>query len=154
MDIKRLLQSLLAHKVKFLVIGAWALPAHGLTRMTQDIDIFIKPTPINARRTLRALKSVGYDALAGVTTETLLTKKVLLRQYILQADIHPFVAGVKYDEVWEQRMETTIEGLTVFVPSLETMIAMKKAAGRSKDKEDLRVLKKIRAKRKASKKKE
>jgi predicted nucleotidyltransferase len=148
MDIKTLLQSLLDHKVQFLVIGAWALPAHGYQRMTGDVDIFIKPTRENAERTIQALREIGYKVVKDVPATVFLKKKILLRQYILQTDIHPFVAGATYETVWRNRLRTTIKGLNVFVPSLEDLMRMKKAAGRPRDKEDLRVLRKIQEKKK------
>ena len=143
MDIKRLLKSLLDRKVKFLVIGAWALPAHGHERMTRDIDILIEPTRANVRRTIAALLDVGYDSVMDAPLEIFLTKKVLLRQYVLQTGIHPFVKGVSFRDAWKRRKKTNIKGLEVFVPSLEDLISMKRAAGRKRDKLDLEVLKAI-----------
>ena len=143
MGVKRLLKSLLDRKVKFLVIGAWRLPAHGHERMTRDIDIFVEPTRANARRTIAALLDVGYDSVMDVPPEIFLTKKVLLRQYVLQADIHPFVKGVSFKDAWKRRKKTNIKGLGVFVPSLEDLIIMKRAAGRKRDKLDLEVLEAI-----------
>lgn len=143
MDIRRLLKSLLEHKVKFLVVGAWALPAFGYVRMTEDVDIFIEPTRINARRTIEALKSIGYLAMDEITVDTLLTKKILLRQYILKTDIHPFVKGVSFKRAWKNKKLSTIKGFQVFVPSLDDLMTMKKKAGREKDIMDLDVLKEI-----------
>lgn len=143
MNIQRLLRSLLEHKVKFLIIGAWALPAYGYERMTRDIDIFIKPTRLNAERTIAALKSIGYDIVEDLNIKTLLTKKILLRQFILQTDIHPFVAGIDFDDAWKNRVETEIKGVKVYIPSIEDIIKMKEAAGRGKDIIDLEVLKEI-----------
>ena len=74
-------------------------------RATLDIDIFIRATPENAQRTRRALTVFGYD-LHEVTDEELLTKKVSIRQYLVEADLHPFVGGVTFDEVWARRAAT------------------------------------------------
>jgi hypothetical protein len=111
--------------------------------MTRDIDIFVEPTRANARRTIAALLDVGYDSVMDVPPEIFLTKKVLLRQYVLQADIHPFVKGVSFKDAWKRRKKTNIKGLGVFVPSLEDLIIMKRAAGRKRDKLDLEVLEAI-----------
>ena len=143
MDIKTLLHSLHAHKVEFLVIGAWALAGHGIPRMTADIDIFIKPTRINAGRTRRALIASGFEVARDASIELFLKKKVLVRDYIVQTDIHPFVKGIDYTTAWENKVETELFGVKVFVPSIEDLITMKKAAGRAKDKIDLKMLKKI-----------
>ena len=142
MDIKKLLLSLNDHKVCFVLIGAAAFPAHGYDRSTQDIDIFIKPTLANAKRTYRALESVGYD-LQGLPEDHLLKKKVLLRQYILDTDIHPFVKGVSFAEVWKNKVKSAWQGIPIFIASLPDLIKMKIAANRPKDLEDLRILRKI-----------
>ena len=140
MDINRLLESLRIHKVKFLVIGAWALPAYTQPRMTKDIDIFIEPTPSNARRTLKALKYARYD-VEDLDVQTLLKKKILFRQYSPEADVHPFVAGTSFRQVWERKKRVEIDGCKVWVPSLDDLLKMKVAAGRTKDKLDVEVLK-------------
>lgn len=141
MDIKILLQSLLEHKVKFLVIGAWALPAYGIERMTNDFDIFIEPTEHNVRRTIKALQQAGYLAVEDKHTKLFLTKKVLLREYILQTDVHPFVKGSNFERAWKTRKRTTIKGFKVFVPSIDELLSMKQAANRPKDKGDIVQLK-------------
>jgi len=109
----------------------------------------IEPTPGNARRTLVALRNVGYD-VADVTVDDLLTKKLLIRQYALETDIHPFVAGVSFDTVWRNRVRSRIGKTRAGFASLDDLIRMKRAARRPKHLEDLRVL--LRLKRKATSK--
>ncbi|MBM3135580.1 MAG: hypothetical protein FJZ89_09940 [Chloroflexi bacterium] len=146
MDTESLLKSLNAHKVRYVVIGATAFPVHGYARATLDVDIFIKATPENARRTLAALQDVGYD-VTDVTVEDLLTKKLLIRQYILETDIHPFVTGVTFEEVWRNRVRDKIGHTPANFASLDDLIRMKQAAGRPRDLEDLRVLLKLKQQR-------
>jgi predicted nucleotidyltransferase len=142
MDIENLLKLLKGHKVKFVVIGAMAFPIHGYSRATLDTDIFIDPTPENAKRTYGALKEFGYD-MSDISLKDLLGKKLLIRQYMVETDIHPFVAGISFEEVWAHKISGKIGGASVNFASLEDIIKMKKAAGRSKDKEDLKILKKL-----------
>ncbi|OIP55578.1 MAG: hypothetical protein AUK34_12765 [Ignavibacteria bacterium CG2_30_36_16] len=143
MTIQKLLKSLVDHKVKFIVIGAWAFPAYGYSRSTYDIDVFFNPTKENVKRLAKALKDVGYGGLEDLTTEDILNKKTLFRQYVLDTDIHPFVAGTEFKNVWRTKKEVEIEGVKVFVPSLEDLIRMKKTAGRNKDLADLEYLEEI-----------
>jgi predicted nucleotidyltransferase len=142
MDTDHLLQSLSAHRVRYVVIGATAFPVHGYARATLDIDIFIDPTSTNARNTLAALADVGYD-VSDVTETDLLTKKLLIRQYALETDIHPFVAGVTFATVWRNRVRSRLGKAAANFASLNDLIRMKRAAGRPKDQEDLRVLLKL-----------
>ena len=142
MDTEGLLRSLNAHSVRYVVIGATAFPVHGYARATLDIDIFIEPTEENAARVREALLAFGYD-LSDVSVDDLLRQKVLIRQYILETDIHPFVAGVTFEEVWRNRVQDLLGAEPAAFASLEDLIRMKEAAGRAKDLEDLRVLREI-----------
>ena len=142
MDTESLLRSLNARRVRYVIIGATAFPIHGYARATLDIDIFIDPTPTNARRTLAALANVGYD-VTDVTETDLLTKKLLIRQYSLETDIHPFVAGVTFDAVWRNRVRSRIGRARAGFASLDDLIIMKRAAHRPKDQDDLRILLKL-----------
>lgn len=146
MDTESLLKSLNAHNVRYVVIGATAFPIHGYARATLDIDIFIEATPENAKQSLAALRDTGYD-VTDLTVEDLLTKKVLIRQFILETDIHPFVAGVTFEEIWRNRVEDRIGQTPANFASLDDLIKMKHAAGRPKDLEDLKILEKLKDQR-------
>ena len=58
-DYKDILLALSGEKVKFLLVGAYALAAHGYPRATMDIDIWVMPSPQNADAVLRALHCFG-----------------------------------------------------------------------------------------------
>ena len=150
MDTESLLKSLNTHKVRYVVIGATAFPVHGYARATLDIDIFIEPTKANVRKTLTALAEFGYD-VADVSVEDMLTKKILIRQYILETDVHPFVAGVTFEQVWRNRVRDKFGQTPVYFASLDDLIKMKKAAGRPKDLQDLKVLSKLKRRREQDK---
>jgi len=142
MATERLLRSLNENKAVYVVIGATAFPVYGYARATLDIDIFIKPSLANIGKVMKALRDFGYD-LADLTKEDFLAHKVLIRQYVLETDIHPFVKGVTFPEVWKMKIKGSIGKAGVYFPSLETMIKMKKAAGRPKDRQDLKYLKRL-----------
>jgi predicted nucleotidyltransferase len=149
-DTEKLLRLLKEHKVDFVIIGATAFPVHGYARATLDIDIFLKPIRENAERAWRALKKFGYD-MTDVSIEDLLQKKLLIRQYAVETDIHPFVKGVSFDQVWKNKVRAKFGNTFVYFASLDDLIKMKRAAGRPRDLEDLKILheiKKIRDKKK------
>jgi predicted nucleotidyltransferase len=148
MDIENLLKLLSEHKVKFIIIGAAAFPVHGYVRTTLDVDIFIKPTAHNARNCLEALREFGYD-VTDITVEDLLKKKVLIRQYLLEVDLHPFVKGVKFIDVWKHKVKDKIGKTDAYFACLDDLIRMKKAAGRPKDKEDLKILLRLKKRKKS-----
>jgi hypothetical protein len=73
-DGSEFLSALKRHGVRFLLVGAHALAAHGRPRATQDLDVLVAPTPANARRVAAALADFGFatdrvsaDRIAGRT---------------------------------------------------------------------------------------
>jgi hypothetical protein len=142
MDTESLLKLLNAHNVRFVIIGASAFPVHGFVRATLDMDLLIEPTKENATQALKALSEFGYD-VSEVTINDLLTKKVLLRQYLIETDIHSSVKGITFEEVWKTKVKSIYGNTPVFFAGLDALIRMKKAANRSKDREDLKYLEKL-----------
>lgn len=148
MDIEGLLRLLKEHRVDFVIIGATAFPVHGYARATLDVDIFIRPTISNARKTYKALEEFGYDMI-DIEIEDLLKKKLLIRQYIVEVDIHPFVTGVTFESVWKRKVRAKLGNTFAYFASLDDLIKMKKAAGRSRDLEDLKYLLKLQRRQRA-----
>lgn len=142
MHTEQLLKLLKENHVKFVIIGATAFPIHGYSRATLDIDIFIKPEKANAQRTLKALKEFGYD-ITDITIDDLLTRKVLIRQYLIETDIHPTVKGITFEKVWKNKVKAKFGKTFVWFPSLDDLITMKQAASRTRDVEDLKYLRKL-----------
>lgn len=142
MDTEKLLRSLKENRAIFVIIGATALPVYGYARATLDIDLFIKPDLRNIKRVMKALQEFGYD-LMDLTPKDFLKNKILIRQYSVEADIHPFVKGISFDDVWKNKIRAKFGKTEVYFPSLDDMIKMKKAAGRAIDKEDLKYLRGI-----------
>lgn len=142
MRTEKLLKLLKENRVRFVIIGATAFPVHGYSRATLDVDIFIEPEEENARKTLKALKEFGYD-VTDITIDDLLTKKVLIRQYLVESDIHPIVKGITFERVWRNKVKARFGKTFVWFASLDDLITMKKAASRVKDIEDLKYLREL-----------
>jgi predicted nucleotidyltransferase len=150
MDVEKLLRLLKENKVRFVIIGATAFPVYGYSRSTLDVDIFIEASQPNAKKVRRAMSDFGYD-MSDITVEDLLTKKVLVREYKVQTDVHPFVKGATFDEVWARKVKAKLGDTFVWFASLDDLIKMKRAAGRAKDLEDLKYLLKLKRRKKPRK---
>lgn len=142
MDTENLLKLLKEHKVQFVIIGATAFPVYGYARATLDIDIFIRPTAANAKKTWQALRDFGYD-VTDINLQDLLEKKLLIRQYAVETDIHPFVKGVTFEQVWKNKVRKKFGNIFAYFASLDDLIKMKYAAKRPKDLEDIKYLKRL-----------
>lgn len=132
-----------------LLRRATAFPVHGYSRATLDIDIFVKPERRNAERTILALQDFGYDC-SDIAVDELLTKKILIRQYLVETDIHPFVKGTSFETVWKNKVKAKLGDTFAWFASLDDLIKMKKAAGRPKDLEDLEYLLQLKGRRGAN----
>jgi hypothetical protein len=140
-DFADMLSALSAAGVDFLVVGAHALAAHGVPRATGDLDIWIRPTPDNAARTLRALAAFGAP-LVDLSIDDL-TRPDTVFQIGLppsRIDIVSGITGVSFDGAWERRVPVALPGGTVDVLSKVDFVANKKAVGRAKDLADIALL--------------
>jgi hypothetical protein len=61
---------------------------------------------------VKALTEFGYD-MTDLTVDDLQSKKILIRQYIVETDIHPFVKGITFEEVWQNKVNKDLEDLKV-----------------------------------------
>ena len=62
-DFKEFVQSLNNNRVRYLIIGGYAVAFHGHPRYTKDLDIWIESNQNNAQRLLDALAELGFGAL-------------------------------------------------------------------------------------------
>jgi len=136
-----LLAAFAAAKVEYAVVGGVAVNAHGYVRATNDLDIFIRPTEDNARAAFNALLALGVP-LEGLTPADLLNDEENLRfgpeeDHI---DILPSIGEMPFDQVWRNRVETTVAGLHVPFISKPDLIENKLQIGRLRDLADVEEL--------------
>jgi Nucleotidyl transferase of unknown function (DUF2204) len=134
-DLKELLSALNAQNVKYLVVGGYAVGVHAEPRATKDLDIFIKADQENGEAVFRALAAYGAP-LAGYSVADFSDggSWFQMGQPPLRIDILQQIDGVDFDEAWERRVETKIDGeLPVHVISMDDLIRNKLACGRPRD---------------------
>ncbi len=137
-DFRDMLSALNAEHVEFLLVGAYALAAHGLPRATGDMDIWIRCSDENAQRVWRALQCFGAP-LTDVTLDDLKTPNTVFQIGVAprRIDILMSIDGVEFDEAWPQRMTVEVEGQTFAVLSRVHLLQNKKATGRPRDLADV-----------------
>jgi len=59
-DFNEFVELFIAHDVQFLIIGGYALAAHGLPRATGDLDAWVWATETNATKIITALNAFGF----------------------------------------------------------------------------------------------
>ena len=137
-DFAEMLSALSEAGAEFLIVGAHALAAHGIPRATGDLDIWVKPTPANARRVMQALASFGAP-LGDLTLEDLTRPDTVFQIGVppSRVDILTGVTGVQFDEAWPRRVALDLEGAEVPVIGRDDFIRNKRATGRPKDLADI-----------------
>ncbi|MGD9889780.1 MAG: hypothetical protein AB7R89_14500 [Dehalococcoidia bacterium] len=137
-DYRDILSALSEEGVEFLIVGAFALAAHGLPRATGDIDIWVRNSDENATRVWQALVRFGAP-LRGLAPSDLAAPDIVFQIGVAprRIDILTSVDGVVFDEAWPYRLTVSLEGVAIPVIGRAHLIQNKRAAGRPKDLADL-----------------
>jgi len=137
-DYREMLQYLSDEGVRFLLVGAYALAAHGFPRATRDIDFFVWANPENAASLVRALERFGAP-LVNVSAADFASEGTVFQIGVgpRRIDILTRIDGVTFQEAYARRSTIRLEGMDVPVISREDLIANKRATGRTQDLADV-----------------
>lgn len=148
-DFEEFIESLNAHGVRYLIVGGHAFAYHARPRATKDLDVFLERTPVNARRTLKALSAFFGGATLSFKLEDLLNPQLVLQLGVapVRIDLLSDIPGCPSFEVaWKNRVTAKFGDATANYLSYSHLMDAKKAAGRPQDLADLAVLeRKVRA---------
>lgn len=138
-DYRDILSIFAEEQVEYLLVGAYALAAHGHPRATGDIDLWIRPDRKNAKRVMRALSRFGAP-LAEIEVQNFSEPGIVFQIGVVprRIDLLTMIDGVvNFADAWHERKEIKLEGITVPVLSRAHLKQNKRAAGRPQDKADL-----------------
>jgi hypothetical protein len=140
-DFDEFVESLIAHGVEFLVVGAYALAFHGAPRFTGDLDILFRPTLDNAARLLATLDSFGFP-VDDLDARRVVEPRRMLQMGVPPVQIHVMstISGVDWEEAWSSRVEGPIGRHVVNFLGRESFLRNKRAAGRPQDLADVDAL--------------
>jgi predicted nucleotidyltransferase len=146
-DFRDLLVLLADAGVEFVIVGAYALAFHGAPRASGDIDLFVRPSAVNAGRVFDVLVRFGAPLQsAGVTADDFAQPGAVYQIGLppRRIDLLTEISGVTFDEAWASRTTAEVEGRTVSFIGREALIKNKEASGRLKDVADVARLRKTR----------
>lgn len=137
-DFRDMLIALSDAGAEYLLVGAYALAAHGHPRATGDIDLWVGTDRENARRVWAALVEFGAP-LQGIQEDDFATPDLVYQIGLPphRIDLLTEIEGVRFAEAWEARTETLLEGLTIPVISRRHLLDNKRATGRKQDEVDV-----------------
>lgn len=145
-DFRDLFAAFNDESVDYLVVGAHAVMFYTEPRYTKDLDIWVRPSPENAQRVLRALAKFGAP-LEGLVVDDFATDGTIFQIGIEpnRIDVITSIDGVTYDEATLTSTASTYGGIPIRLLGLATLITNKKAAGRAQDLLDVEKLEKVKA---------
>lgn len=140
-DFKELLELLNSHKVKYIIVGGYALAFHGAPRFTGDLDVFVKPDKDNAQRVAAVLDDFGFGEL-DLGPSDFETPDVVVQLGVppVRVDIITSLTGVEWDQACSGMVSGEYGSVPVNYLGREQFIANKRATGKKKDIADLEAL--------------
>ena len=154
------MEGLHRHEVRFLLVGGMAVVAHGYGRMTYDIDLVIQLTSANIQRTFKALAQLDFRPRIPVTVDEFsdprnrehwAREKGMIVMNFFSEKQEPCAIDLfirepfPFDETFAKAVPAAVNGVPFRYVDLNTLIQMKREAGRPVDLEDVRQLEQLAA---------
>lgn len=142
-DFRELLSLLEKHKVRYLVVGGYAVMKYTEPRFTKDLDLWISTDEENSKAVYAALKEFGAP-LKGLAPPDFTQEG-----YFYQMGNPPFrldvmmsIPGVTFETAWANREKVQLEGLVIPFISKADLIKAKETSARDQDLIDAKKLRK------------
>jgi hypothetical protein len=150
--IEKVCQSLSAHRVRYAVVGGYAVALHGAVRGTMDVDIAVNWTLRSLRNTEKALNAIGLVSRIPITAtevfqfrdEYINNRNLVAWNFYNPNDLSELVdIIINFDLSGKprKRLATTLGPIQVL--ELNSLIEMKRQSGRAQDLEDAKALEKL-----------
>ncbi len=143
-DLKELLLLFEEKRVEYLLIGGVAVNHYGYPRYTKDLDLWIRPTKVNAGRVMAVLNAFGMGSL-GVSIQDLTFREGIIQLGVApnRIDIIMQLKGVDEDAALARGQRTKLDGIELNIIHKDDLIAVKETVARPQDLADAHHLKLI-----------
>ena len=143
-DFQEFVKLFVAHEVEFLIVGGYALAAHGHPRYTKDLDVWVWIGPENAQRILVDIEEFGFGDL-GLTAADFQEPDVMVQlgREPQRIDILTYASGLQFSDAYKNRVYVTIGNVDVPFISIDDLRTNKMATGRPRDLADVADLPKV-----------
>ena len=133
-DFQEFVELFVAHDVEFLIVGGYALAAHGHPRYTKDLDVWVWIGPENTQRIIKAIEEFGFGGL-GLTAADFQEPDVMVQlgQEPQRIDILTYASGLDFSDAYKNRVYITIGDVQVPFISSDDLRTNKLATGRPRD---------------------
>ncbi len=134
-DFKEFIILLNKYKVKYLIVGGYAVSFYARPRSTDDIDFWIEAKETNAKKVLKALQEFGFGELEITIAD--LTRQdfvIQLGKPPVRIDILTNISGLDFNDTFKNKEIRNIPGVgKVYFISLKDLIRNKTKSNRLKD---------------------
>lgn len=143
-DYKDLLRILNKHRVKYLIVGAYAVIYYTEPRYTKDMDIWVSPESSNTHKVWKALKEFGAP-LKGMQPEDFTNKKLFYQIGVapVRVDIIMGMGDLEFDLAFRYKSSTKFDNIKVNIIGLKELIKSKQKTKRDMDATDVKTLRYI-----------
>lgn len=144
-DFRELLSLLEKHKVRYLVVGGYAVMKYTEPRFTKDLDLWISTDEENSKAIYAVLKEFGAP-LKGLAPSDFSQEgySYQMGNPPFRLDVMMSIPGVTFETAWTNREKVQLEGLVIPFISKADLIKAKEAGGRPQDLIDAKELRKAR----------
>jgi hypothetical protein len=152
MWIEQLIDSLERHRVKYAIVGGYALALHGAVRGTVDVDIVLKISLTNYQNAEKALLElgltsrlpVGADEVINFREEYIHNRNMTAWNFTNSQNPIQTVDIIISHDLSRMKVDRIKVGKRILpVLSVRDLIIMKRKSGRPQDLEDIKALKRI-----------
>lgn len=143
-DMKDLISIFEKNKVRYALIGGFAVNYYGYVRTTEDIDILLYPSKENTQKIMNSLKEFGFGE-AGIPEEYFEREGTAIHLGVEpnRIDLLTYVKGISNDDIFCNLQRVKYKGIQLNVISFKDLLAGKKKSERQKDLADADELEKI-----------
>ena len=137
-DFSEFIACFVARDVRFLIVGGYAVAAHGHPRYTKDLDVWVRRDPENARRIVTALEDFGFGGF-GISVADFLADEMVVQlgREPQRIDLLTFVSGVEFDDAYQNRVTLAMGDVEMPVIGRVELRRNKLATGRLRDLADV-----------------
>ena len=133
-DFQEFVELFVAHEVEFLIVGGYALAAHGHPRYTKNLDDWVWIGAENAHRIMTAIEEFGFGDL-GLTAADFQDPNVMVQlgHEPQRIDILTYASGLDFSDAYKNRVYIPIGNVQVPFISVDDLRTNKLATGRPRD---------------------
>lgn len=124
-DVVRICRALNEAGAHYLLIGGFAVVAHGAGRFTKDVDLLIDDSPENVARVKRALAVLQDHAASQVADDDVRKHTVVRVADEVIVDLMGRACGVSYAEAAQDAETIERDGVSIVLASPATLIRLK-----------------------------